>query len=63
MFVPPEQRQPGPPPPDPPPPRRKLTGREEAVLSWLIGAVLVSTVLAPIGGSTLLEAVWYAFTR
>lgn len=62
MFVPPEQRQPGPPPWQPPP-KRTLTAREKAVMPWLVGFVLVTIVLAPIGGSTVLEVLWYLLRR
>ena len=62
MFLPPDQRHPGsspwdPRPPEPPPPRGGTVG------PWLIGLVLVATVLAPMGGSSLLEALWYLLRR
>lgn len=58
MFLAPENRQPGP-PPEPPKPKRILTAREKVVLPWVIGFIVVTLVLAPIGGSTVVEALWY----
>lgn len=52
MYLPPEQRKPG----YPPRPRRPLSRRSEAVLLWLIGIFLVSVLLGPIGGSTVIQA-------
>ena len=63
MFVPPDRRHPGsspwdhPAPTPPPPPRGGTVGL------WLIGLLLVATVLAPMGGSSLLEALWYVMRR
>ena len=52
MFLPPEERQPRYPlQPDDGPSRRG-----EAVLLWLVGIFLLSILLAPIGGSTLVQA-------
>jgi hypothetical protein len=63
MFVPPENRQPRPAPWNPQPPKRELTKRERTVVIWVVGAVLVLMVLAPIGGSTVLEVLWYLLRR
>ncbi len=63
MFVPPEKRHPGSPPWDPPPSKRGPTSREITAVLWLIGFLLVLIVLAPIGGSTVLEALWYVLSR
>ncbi len=52
MFVPPEQRQPW----YPPQPEREKSRRSENVLLFLIGIFLLSMLLAPIGGSTVLQA-------
>ncbi len=62
MFLPPEHRQPRPPPWEPPP-KRRISAREESVVLWVMGFVLVLLVLAPIGGSTVLEAFAYLFRR
>lgn len=58
MFVPPEQRSPRPGPWHPPRPRRALSKRAESLVGWIVGGVLVSIALAPIGGSSLIEALW-----
>ncbi len=63
MFLPPEQRQPGPRPPEPSPRRRALSAREEAVLPWIVCFVVLTMVLAPIGGSSLVNAIWYLVKR
>ena len=63
MFVPPEQRHPGSSPGDAPPPKPAPPSRGETIGLWLIGLLLLSIVLAPIGGSSLLEAVWYLWRR
>ena len=62
MFLPPEQRHPGSSPGDPPPPE-PASPRGETLGLWLIGLALVSIVLAPLGGSTLLEALWHVLHR
>ncbi len=53
MFVPPEHHQSW----YPPQPDRGKSKRGETVLLVLIGMFLFSMLLAPIGGSTLVEAV------
>ncbi len=58
MFVPPEDRHPGSSPWDSEPPRRAMSSREKTVLLWLIGILLALTVLAPIGGGTVLQGLW-----
>ena len=63
MFLPPEMRHPGSSPGDPAPPEPAQPARGEALGSWLIGLLLVSTVLAPLGGSSVLEALWYLLRR
>ena len=63
MFLPPEKRHPGSPPWDPPPPKRRPTSRDETVVLYLIGFLLMLTVLAPIGGSTVVEALWFMLSR
>jgi len=63
MFVPPEHWPPRPPPWHRPPPKRELTKRAEAVVLCLVGVVLVLTVLAPLGGSTVVEALWFMLSR
>lgn len=57
MYLPPDQRQPRRLPPEPP--RRDLGPRERTVVLWLVALVLLSIVLAPIGGSTLVELAGY----
>jgi hypothetical protein len=52
MFLPPEERRPG----YPPQPEDGLSRRSEAVLLWLIGIFLLSVLLGPIGGSTIVQA-------
>ncbi|MBO0906256.1 hypothetical protein [Jiella sonneratiae] len=37
-------------------PRRSLTDREEKMLLWSIAAFVVTLVIAPIGGATVIEA-------
>lgn len=58
MFLPPEQRHPGSspwqPPAKPAPPSRR-----ETVILWLVGLVLASAFLAPMGGSSVIEALWF----
>ena len=63
MFVPPEHRQPGPPPWRPAPPRRKLTKRGETVMVWVVCLFLLLMLLAPIGGSTVIQALWFLLSR
>jgi len=63
MFLPPEQRHPGSSPWDNPPPKPAPSSRGEAVGLWLIVLLLVSIVMAPIGGSSVLEALWYVLRR
>lgn len=63
MFVPPEYRQPGPPPRHPTPPNRALTKRGETVMVWVVCLFLLLMFLAPIGGSTVVEALWFALMR
>ncbi len=63
MFLPPEQRHPGSSPGDPPPSRPAPPSRGEALGIWLIGLLLVATILAPMGGSTVLEALWHVLRR
>ena len=63
MFVPPEKRHPGQPPWEPLPPKREGASGDQTVVLWLIGFLLVLTVLAPIGGSTVLNALWYVMSR
>lgn len=63
MFVPPEQRPPGPARWNPPPPKRHLSKRSETIVLWMVGFILVSIFLAPLGGSTVAEAVWFFLTR
>jgi hypothetical protein len=52
MFLPPEERRPW----YPFQPKDGMSRRCEAVLLCLIGIFLVSVLLAPIGGSTILQA-------
>jgi hypothetical protein len=52
MYLPPEERKSG----QPPRPRSGPPRRREAVLLWLSGAFLVSVLLGPIGGGTLIQA-------
>lgn len=52
MFVPPEQRRSW----YPPQPERGKSRRGENVLLFLIAAFLLSMLLAPIGGSTVVHA-------
>ncbi|MBI3349173.1 MAG: hypothetical protein HY020_18430 [Burkholderiales bacterium] len=63
MFVPPEHRPPGPPPWRPPRPKRTLTKRQEAVMLWAVGLFLLLQLLAPLGGSTVVEAIWFLLSR
>jgi hypothetical protein len=63
MFVPPEQWPHRPPPWQPRPPRRELSKRGEVALLWVVGIVLLLMLLAPIGGSTVLEAIWFLLRR
>lgn len=58
MFVPPEQQQPGSSPWDAPPPKPARPRRGETLGLWLIGLMLLATVVAPMGGSTVIEALW-----
>lgn len=62
MFVPPEHRQPGP-PPWLPPRRRALSKRGETVMLRVVCFCLLVMLLAPIGGSTVIEAVWFLLRR
>ncbi|RTL45706.1 MAG: hypothetical protein EKK53_04975 [Burkholderiales bacterium] len=59
MFVPPEHRPHGPLPWRPPEHKRRLTRREEAVMLWAVGLFLLTLLLAPLGGSSLVEAIWF----
>ena len=63
MFLPPEQRHPGSSPWDAPPPKPAPPSRGETLGLWLIGFLLVSIVLAPLGGSTVVEALWHLLRR
>ena len=63
MFVPPEDRSPGPPPWHPSPPKRALTKRGEAVMLWLVCLFLLLMLLAPLGGNTVVEALWFLLKR
>ena len=42
---------------EPPARRPRLTGRQERILMWLIAINVVLTLVAPIGGATILQAV------
>lgn len=53
MFLPPDQRRPW----YPPRPEGRMSRRGEAVLLWLIVIFLVTVLLGPIGGSTIVQAV------
>ena len=46
--------QPG--PWEPKPARARLTKRQERVIGWIVGVNLVMLLVAPLGGSTLVEA-------
>ncbi len=59
MFVPPEQRGSW----HPPPPDGGKSKRGETFLLVLIGLFLLSMLLAPIGGSTVLQAVMTLWPR
>ena len=52
MFLPPEERRPW----YPFQPEDGLSRRCEAVLLWLVGIFLLSVLLGPVGGSTILQA-------
>ena len=55
MFVPPDQRRPW----EPPPNDDGKLKRSENVLLFLIGLFLLSMLLAPIGGSTVVQALLF----
>lgn len=63
MFVPPDHWQPGPPPRHPAPPRRALTKRGEAVMLSLVCFFLLLMLVAPIGGSTVVEMLRFLLRR
>ncbi len=52
MFLPPEERRPC----YPFRPEDGLSKRGEAVLLWLVGIFLLSVLLGPIGGSTIVQS-------
>ncbi len=52
MFLPPEERRPW----YPPRPRGGMSRRDEAVLLALVAVFLLSVLLSPIGGSTIVQA-------
>ena len=47
--------------PEPAASRRRLTPREETIMLWSVGAFLVSMVVAPIGGATVIHALLASF--
>ncbi len=63
MFLPPEQRHPGPSPWNAQPPKREPKSSKQTVVLWLIGVLLVVTVIALMQGSTVLEALWYVLSH
>ena len=56
MFVDFSNQGPAPGPWDPNPSRIRLTKRQERMVAWIIGLNLVMLLVAPLGGSTLVEA-------
>lgn len=61
MFVDFSNQGPPPGPWDPTPSRIRLTKRQERTVAWIIGINLVLLLVAPLGGSTLIDAVTLMF--
>lgn len=61
MFVDFENKWSPPPPPSPPEKAPRLSKRRELVLIWAICLFLLTIMLAPIGGGTLIAAAIAAF--
>ncbi|WP_167591848.1 hypothetical protein [Jiella endophytica] len=42
----------------PEPGRRRLSERDETIILWSVGAFVVSLVIAPIGGASVIQAIY-----